>query len=280
MILGLIAGGGIYPVHLAQRARARGVKVVTAALKSMTSPDMENNSDAFLWVSLGELSKMLRFFRNEGVQGVILAGNVDHAHALGAKEKLKLMLDPRALKMLASLNNRRANTLLTAIIGEIEKDGMKVLPAFSYLEPDLLKPGPAGRLKPDANQLKDIEGGFTSAKELARLDIGLTCCVRNGVVVAAEALEGTDECIRRAGEILRRRGGGDKKSFTIVKVARPGQDPRFDLPVLGVQTIKIAHDAGAVCLAAESGWTLIMEKEKTLSLAERLGIAIYGISKD
>ncbi|MEK7288037.1 MAG: UDP-2,3-diacylglucosamine diphosphatase LpxI, partial [Elusimicrobiota bacterium] len=225
------------------------------------------------------LSRFLKFFRQEGVEGVMLAGTVDHAKALQTKEAIQTLTDPRALKMILSVRKKNAVSLLSAVIAEIEKDGMRVLPSFAYLEDHLLKPGPAGPIKPSKSQLEDIETGYRAAKTLSGLDIGLSCCVAAGAVVAVEAMEGTDQCIARAGEILTKRSS-NKGQLTVVKVARPQQDPRFDLPVIGPQTILTASRAGAKCLAAEAGWTLVLDYEETLKLALNHGIAVYGINAD
>ncbi|MBI4064508.1 MAG: UDP-2,3-diacylglucosamine diphosphatase LpxI [Elusimicrobia bacterium] len=281
MILGLVAGAGSFPLLLAQKAKARGVKTVAVGFEGITSGDLTAYCDAYQPIRLGELSRMLGFFRREGVQGVILAGTVDHAHALRARDKLRLLADPRALKMVLGVKERKAQPLLLALIAEIEQEGMRVLPSFSYIEEELLKPGPLGSIRPSEENLRDIRTGFVIAKELARQDVGLTCCVRHGAVLAVEAMEGTNACIRRAGAILRERLGADSKGgFVVVKVARPKQDPRFDLPVLGPQTIGVLHEAGATLIAAEASWTLLLERQSLIETANSRQIGVFGATAD
>lgn len=277
MTLGIIAGSGSFPLQAARNAKTKGAKVVSVGFEGITSPELSSLSDRHSWIGLGQLSKLLRFFRDEGVQGVMLAGTVEHGKALQTTEAIKAVADLRTLKILFSIRRRNATSLLTAMIQEIEKEGMRVLPSFTYLENQLLKPGPAGSIKPSKDDLEDIATGYEAAKALSRLDIGLTVCVAGGVVLAVEAMEGTDACIARAGDLLAKRSSRSG-GFTIVKVARPNQDPRFDLPVIGPQTITTAHNAGARCLAAESGWTLMLEPEAAVSLADQHKISLYGIS--
>ncbi|MBI4669746.1 MAG: UDP-2,3-diacylglucosamine diphosphatase LpxI [Elusimicrobia bacterium] len=276
--VGIIAGGGLFPVLAAKKAKDQGVHVVSVGFKGITSPEIETLADRHLWIGM-ELAKMIQFFHKENVQKALLAGTVDHAHVLGAREKLKSLFDPRTLRILGTLRDRKAQTILTALVNEFEKEGIKVLPSYSFLETELLQEGPLGQIKPAKSDLENIKAGFKAAKELARLDIGLTCCIQNSVIIAVEALEGTDECILRAGEIVKKRFGSKKTGFAVVKVARPDQDPRFDLPVLGQKTLDTAHWAGASLVAAEAGWTLVLEKEKVIKAADGCGLAVYGIGK-
>lgn len=275
MILGLVAGAGSFPLLTAKNAKVKNAKVVSIGFRHVTADEIERLADKHLWLGLGELSKMLTFFKKEGVQGVILAGTVDHAAALNTKDKLRLLTDPRALKLLLRVKEKKAGYLLRAIIEEIEKEGMRVLPSFTYLEKELLTPGVLSKEKPDEQVLSDIETGWRAAKTLAQLDIGLTVCVAQGAVIAAEAMEGTDACIKRAGDILRQRQ--KEVPWTIVKVARTGQDPRFDLPVIGPGTIETAKNAGAQTLAAEASWTLLLDRQSTISAANRHQMVLYGI---
>ncbi|MBI4369664.1 MAG: UDP-2,3-diacylglucosamine diphosphatase LpxI [Elusimicrobia bacterium] len=277
MILGLIAGGGSFPLEAARKARAKGAKVVSVGYSGITDPALEQFSDAHQWLALGQLSKLLRFFKTKGVQGVLLAGSVDHTQALNAMDTIKTLADPRALKLLFRLRERKSQPILLGLIEEIESEGMKVLPSYCYLEDELVKPGVLTQRRPTSEELQDIQSGWKAAKTLAGLDIGLTCCVRRGAMVAVEALEGTDQCILRAGEILRAKLKRNDLKFTVVKVARPKQDPRYDLPVLGPRTVLSAHQAGASCIAVEAGWTLLFERQEVLNLANKHEIAITGI---
>ncbi|MEK6543106.1 MAG: UDP-2,3-diacylglucosamine diphosphatase LpxI [Elusimicrobiota bacterium] len=276
MNIGLIAGEGLFPLLSAKAARQQGHRVFSVGFKDITDPSIEHASDRHSWIGLGQLSKMLGFYKDNQVEGVILAGRIDHAHALDTKEKLRMMTDPRTLKLLLGVKERNANGLLQALIGEIESEGMRVLPSSSYLEAELLAPGLCAGPHPDAATLNDIQTGHRVAKALAGMDVGLTACVAQGAIVALEAMEGTDACIRRAGGLLKDRGRAHL-GFCVVKVARPDQDPRYDLPVLGPTSIEIAAEAGARALAAQSGWTLLLDSASTKACAKRLGISLIGL---
>lgn len=272
--LGIIAGSGDFPVLTAKRAKEKNVKVVSVGFKGITSEELSRVADSHLWISLGELTHLLQFFKKEGVRSVILAGTVNHAYALSPLEKLKAMSDLRTMKMLLSLKEKKASQILEAIINEIEKEGIRVLPSFTYLESELIKPGVLTKRQPTPEELKDISLGYQTAKKLSDLDIGLSVCVSQGVIVAVEALEGTDECVKRAGKILqnKKRGSG----FVVVKVARPKQDPRYDLPVIGPTTIETMSQAGGTTLAVEPGWTLLIDKEAALAKANKHKISLIG----
>ncbi len=276
MTLGIIAGGGNFPILAARHAKAKGSRVISVGFETITSPTISEIAHKHLWIKLGEFSKLLRYFKSEGVQAVLMAGTVDHGHALKPWDALKAMSDLRTIKMLLTIKEKKTKPILEAVIAEIEKEGMRVLPSFCYLESELLKPGILAGNKPGNKQQEEIGRAFKIAKEIAGLDIGLTVCVRHGAVLAVEALEGTDACIERAGSILRTKSSSQE--FIVVKVARPNQDPRYDLPVIGPKTIETIHRAGGKILAAEAGWTLILDKEQTIALANQHKITILGLN--
>jgi UDP-2,3-diacylglucosamine hydrolase len=274
--LGLIAGNGSFPLLLLDAARAQGAQVVVAAIKEETSPLIENRGAAVVhWMSLGELSKLIETFKREGVSTAIMAGQVKHKQIFSA-----IRPDWRLAKVLLSLGTRNTDSLIGAVAKVLEDEGIHLISSTSYLEPLLAQPGVLSRRVPTEAEQKDMEYGRRVARHLAQYDIGQTVVVAESACVAVEAMEGTDATIARAGEIMKSAAhGGDSvlsRSLTVVKVAKPNQDMRFDVPVIGLKTIETMKHAGATCLAVDAGKCLFLDGEKIVQAADEAGIAIVG----
>jgi len=240
--------------------------MVVAAIREETDPRIVELASSIEWISVGHLGKLIRFFRKEGVDQVIMAGQVRHVQIF----KLSALPDLRMARMLARLKRRNTDALLGAVADELESEGIRLIDSTTYLQPLLARAGVLTRRAPDKSELADIEYGREVAHELARLDLGQTIVVKNQAVVALEAMEGTDATIRRAAELVRGR------PLTVIKVAKPNQDMRFDVPVIGLQTIEtlVACHVTAVSLTADK--TLIFDREETLEAANRHRIAIVA----
>ncbi|KAF0127713.1 MAG: hypothetical protein FD189_259 [Elusimicrobia bacterium] len=272
--IGLIAGAGSFPLLFAREARARGCEVFTAGLTGMTSPEAEGLSKEISYFRLGQLSAPIEFFKKHGVTRVLMAGKIEHVSIFGG-----FLPDLRGARLLLTLKDRRPTSIFAAIAGELARDGIEVISSATFLESSLPKPGPLTEKKPHKDREASIEAGWRAARTIAGLDIGLTVVARGGAIVAVEGMEGTDECVKRAGEIFARLLPGEQppKDMVVVKVARPGQDMRFDLPVVGVPTLAAMAAAGADTLVLEAGTTLILEMDKFLARAAELGIAVTAI---
>ena len=263
-LLGIIAGNGVYPRILAQAARDAGVKrIVAAALENETDPALSEQVDVIEWMRVGQLSRLLKFFRSHDVHHVIMAGQI------APKNLFDLKPDVKALLLMAKLKQRNAETIFTAIADELAKVDVDLLPATNFLEGSIASAGLIAGPKLASREEEDVDFGWKIAKEIAGLDIGQTVIVKNGTVLAVEAFEGTNEAIKRGGELAR--DGG-----VMIKVAKPNQDMRFDVPVVGVETIRIAADAKLRVIAVEAGKTLLLERDAVIDLSQRAKISILG----
>jgi len=261
----LIAGNGTYPFLIARGARAAGVqKIVVAAFEGETNPDLAHEVDEMIWMRVGQVGKLLSAARKSGIGHGIMAGQI------APKNLFDLRPDLKTLMLLATLKERNAESLFSTLARELEKAGVRLLPATTFLEESLVTPGWIAGPKLRKRDLETIEFGHRIAKEVSRLDIGQTVIVKNGTVLAVEGFEGTDETIKRGGLL----GRGEA---CMVKVSKPNHDMRFDVPVIGSKTLETAAAAGISIIALEAGCTLLLEKEKLLSLAERLGITLWGV---
>lgn len=272
--LGLIAGGGDFPLLVAREAALRGHEVYAAGLKGVTSPELEKLAAKVRLFRLGQLSAPIDFFRDNGVTQVALAGLIKHNSIFGG-----VMPDLRAGLVMARLKDMRAQTIFAALTEEFAKEGLEMVNSAQYLSHLFPKAGHLTKSKPGSDEMKSISLGWKAAKTLADLDIGLCACVASRLVIALEGVEGTDACIKRAGELCRQ---SDRKAsgLTVVKVARTRQDMRFDLPVIGTGTLRSLQEAGAVALAIEADKTLILDKENFLSAADKAGIAVLALNAD
>ncbi len=266
-IIGIIAGSGVYPETFiaAARRKSPGIKLVVVAFHGETKPELANLADATEWVRVGQLSKLIKFFRSEGAEEAVMMGQIS------PKNLFDLRPDLRVLMILARLKERNAETLFGAIGDELAKDGITLLPATTFLEDHLPSPGHVCGPAFHKRQLGDVEFGFRIAKQTSALDIGQSVVVRHGTVLAAEAFEGTNACIRRGGEL------GRGKDVLLVKVSKPDQDLRFDVPVIGPETIETCAAAGVGGIAIEAGKTLLLEKERIAELCEKYQIGIHAV---
>jgi DUF1009 family protein len=282
--LGLIAGNGRFPFLLLDAARAHGLQVVVAAIKEETDPEIDARAadDANIhvhWLSLGELSRLIETFQAEGVTRAVMAGQVKHKQIFSS-----IRPDWRLAKLLLNLRTRNTDMLLGAVAKVLGDEGIELISSTAYLEPLLAKPGVLTRRAPNDEELKDIAYGRTVAQAIASYDLGQTVVIAAQACVAVEAMEGTDATIRRAGALFRTldldAGTGDQttlsRSLTVVKVAKPNQDMRFDVPVVGVTTIQEMLGAGATCLAIEAERTLMFDPPAIIAAADAAGIAVIA----
>ncbi len=273
--LGLIAGNGKFPFLILDAARAQGLEVVVAAIKEETSPEIESRGAASVhWLSLGELSKLIDTFKQEGVQRAIMAGQVMHKQIFSS-----IRPDWRLAKLLLSLRTRNTDALLGAVAKVLGDEGITLENSTSFLEPLLAKPGLLSERTPIEEENKNIVYGRSVARQLAQFDIGQTVLVAESACVAVEAMEGTDATIARAGQLMRSLAGDAStlsRALTVVKIAKPNQDLRFDVPVVGVKTIEVMREAGATCLALDAGKCLLLDGDAVLRSANDAKIAVIA----
>jgi hypothetical protein len=273
--IGLIAGNGKFPFLVLEAARAQGYEVVVAAIKEETFPDIVSHGAASVhWLSLGELSKLIDTFKQEGVQRAIMAGQVKHKQIFSS-----IRPDWRLAKLLLSLATRNTDALLGGVAKVLADEGITLESSTWLLEPLLAKPGVLTRRAPTEQEGKNIDYGRVVARHLAQHDIGQTVVVAESACVAVEAMEGTDATIERAGQLmrsLRDDASTLSRALTVVKIAKAGQDMRFDVPVVGVKTIDVMSAAGATCLALDAGKCLLLDGPKTADAANAAGIAIVA----
>ena len=263
--LGIIAGNGVYPLLSADSARAAGVKkIVAAAFTNETDPHLAEHVDEIEWLRVGQLSRLLNFFQEQKLENVIMAGQI------APKNLFDLRPDWKALLLLSRLKRRHAESIFAAIAEELRRIGIEMLPATTFLDRFIATAGLIAGPKLLRREEQDVQFGSEVAREISRLDIGQTVVVKHGTVLAVEAFEGTDETIKRGGMLGR-------KGAIVVKVAKPNQDMRFDIPVIGPATIKCASGAGIRVIALEAGRTLILEKDAVVELAARAKISIVGL---
>jgi DUF1009 family protein len=273
--LGLIAGNGRFPMLLLDAARARGHQVVVAAIQEETFPEIEQHGAAAVhWMSLGEIARLIETFKREGVTRAIMAGQVKHKQIFSS-----IKPDWRLAKVLMSLTTRNTDSLIGAVAKVLADEGITLLDSTSFLEPLLAKPGVLTKRAPSEQERKSIDYGRAVARHLAQYDIGQTVVIADSACVAVEAMEGTDATIQRAGEILRGLEGTSSmlnRALTVVKVAKPKQDMRFDVPVIGLPTIEAMQRAGATCLAIDAGKCLLLDGDKIASAADAAGITMVA----
>lgn len=275
--LGLIAGNGTFPLLVLDAARAQGNEVIVAAIKEETSPEIERHGAARVyWLSLGELSKLIDTFKQEGVTRAVMAGQVKHRQIFSS-----IKPDWRLAKLLLSLGTRNTDSLIGAVAKVLADEGITLENSTSLLEPLLAREGVLTRRAPNQDETKDVEYGRAVASHLAQYDIGQTVVVAGAACVAVEAMEGTDATIERAGRLMAEAGAAGEattlqRALTVVKVAKPNQDMRFDVPVVGVRTIEVMQRVGATCLAVDAGKCLLLDGEKVIEAADRAGIAILS----
>ena len=315
MRYGLIAGNGKFPLLVAEGARRAGDSLAVAAIHEETDPQIESLADRVEWVRIGQLGKMIRFFKDEGVEKAIMAGQVRHVQIFS-----RAVPDARMLKLLLKLPRRNTDSLIGAVADELGSEGIQLIDSTFFLQDYLPRAGPLTTRQPDAREQADIDYALEIAREISRLDLGQTIVVRSKACVAIEAMEGTDATIRRAGQLTRegteappllaqeadtgdvsegnsrdrvpKEGGfvrglsnllrGKRTNLaagrlTVVKLAKPGQDMRFDVPVTGVPTIETMIEAGATCLCLSAEKTLMLDRDEMLALANEHNITIVAV---
>lgn len=272
--LGLIAGNGRFPLLVLDAARARGAEVVVAAIKEETFPEIEQHGAAAVhWMSLGELGKLIDTFKREGVSEAIMAGQVKHKQIFSS-----IRPDWMMAKLLLSLRSRNTDALIGAVAKVLADEGITLLDSTAFLAPLLASAGILTRRAPDEQEQRNITYGRAVARHLAQYDIGQTVVVAEAACVAVEAMEGTDTTIQRAAEIMASLQGAStlSRKLTVVKVAKPNQDMRFDVPVIGVATIETMRKAGATCLALDAGKCLLLDGKAIIQAADQAAIAIVA----
>jgi hypothetical protein len=264
-VLGLIAGGGVFPLMVADAARERGLRVVAVAHEGETDPLLAQKVDELAWVKLGQLGHLIKILKKAGVTKTVMAGTIN-------KKKMfeKVRPDLRGLTLMSKLAIFHDDDILRAVANELQREGIQIVSSAEHL-PELLAPrGNLTRRKPNQEEREDVEFGWKVAKELGRLDIGQCVVVRKKTVLALEAIEGTNETILRGGRLA-------KEKAVVVKVSKPNQDLRFDVPAVGPETIQVMSQVNAAVLAIEAGKTLIFDKPATISYADRSNVVILSL---
>lgn len=266
--IGLIAGNGKFPLIFAQEAKRVGTEVVALAIKKETSPSLENLVDRIHWVNVGQLGDLIEICKKEGITRAVMAGQVRHTRLFG-----QVRLDARAMALLAGVKDKKANSLLGAVADELLREGIELIDSATYLSHLLPSPGILTRRKPTQNEWRDIEFGHKMAKEIAGLDIGQTVVVKDQTVLAVEGMDGTDRTIKRGGKL----GRGD---VVVVKVSKPHQDRRFDLPIVGERTVEVLKQAKAKVLAFSARSTILLNREKVVKSANQNGISLVAVKEE
>ena len=265
MKYGLIAGGGSFPLMVLESARREGHRIVTAAIKEEASPEVEERSERCHWISLGQLSKLIEIFHRHGVSEAVMAGRVRHKQIFSA-----IRPDWRLLKLLGSLRSKNTDSLLGAVADVLEDEGIKLLDSTFLLGHYLARKGPNAKRGASNEEAANIEYGLGVAQALAGFDVGQSVVICEQACVAVEAMEGTDAALLRAGDLA------NGRKLTLVKAAKPNQDMRFDVPVIGARTIRKMERVGATAVSVTAGKTLLLDKDELLRAADAAGIAVVG----
>lgn len=264
---GLIAGNGKFPFLVLEGARSRGIEMAVIAIREEASPELERVAPRLHWVSLGELSRTIELLHKEGVKQAVMAGQVKHNKIFSA-----IRPDWKLAKLLLSLPKKNTDSLIGAVAALLEEEGIHLVDSTAFLAPLLPEPGVLTRRRPDETESADIAYGREVAQRLAEIDLGQTVVICDRACVAVEAMEGTDETIERAARLT------DGKRLVVVKVSKPGQDMRFDVPVVGLRTIEVMKRSKATALAVDAGRTLLFDREKLMAAADEAGIAIEALT--
>ncbi|MGA8143577.1 MAG: UDP-2,3-diacylglucosamine diphosphatase LpxI, partial [Candidatus Acidiferrales bacterium] len=264
---GLIAGNGDFPFLVLEGARSRGIEMAVIAIREEASPALEQAAKRVHWVSLGELSRTIELLREEGVNHAVMAGQVKHNKIFSS-----IRPDWRLAKLLLSLPSKNTDSLIGAVARVLDDEGIKLVDSTKFLGTLLPEPGILTRRSPDVSEAADIAYGRQVAQKIAALDLGQTVVVRDRACVAIEAMEGTDETIERAARIA----GGQR--LVVVKISKPAQDMRFDVPVIGLKTIEVMRRSNATALAIDAGKTLLFDRDQLIHAADDFGIAIHAFA--
>lgn len=265
--LGLIAGNGALPKAIAEEAHAKGYEIIAVGLEPLAEKSLSLAVDEIKWINVGKLGKIISFLKKSGIQETVMAGKVPKSLLY----KSKISPDLRAIKLLFSLKDKSDDSILLAFAKELKDEGITLLNTTDFTSSLLTPEGVLTKKGPTENEWKDIAFGWRMAKEIGRLDIGQTVVIKNQAVMAIEAIEGTDEAIKRGGALA-------VNGAVVIKVSKPQQDMRFDVPVVGIDTLKSMLEVKARVLAVESGKSIIIGKEKLIKEAEEAGITIVGVS--
>jgi len=263
--IGLVAGYGSFPLEMARNLVQSGLKVHVVAIREETSPEIKKIATSLCWLHVGQVQGMINAFKQHGVHRVIMAGKVNKLHLFN-----NFRPDLKAIYALSKLPDRRDDTIMNAISGLLAREGITVLPQTDYAHEMLVSDGHLFGPRAKKEMIRDAEFGLTQAKGIAALDIGQTVVIQNQSVLSVEAIEGTDLAIRRGGEL----GGG---RAVVVKVAKPNQDLRFDVPAVGPDTLRTMADSGCILLAVEAGKTLMLQRDLFAEMAGKLGISVIGL---
>ncbi|MDR2676846.1 MAG: UDP-2,3-diacylglucosamine diphosphatase LpxI [Endomicrobium sp.] len=263
--IGLIAGNNRFPFLVAEEIRKNGDRIICVALKEEADPALEKICDKIYWISVGRFQKIINVLKSEDVRIAIMAGQVKHIRIYSA-----ISMDWCAIKIMSSLVNKKADTILNAVANEFKKNGIHLIPSHSYLKHLLAENGLLSGLKLSSDEERDVEFGYEIAKVVAGVDIGQTVVVKDRSVLAVESVEGTDECIKRAYQL-----GGENS--IVIKVAKPNQDFRFDIPVIGINTINVLKENKIRAMAIEAGVTLILDKNDTIIKAKQEKVTIIAV---
>lgn len=264
--IGIIAGSGAYPETFARSAREKspGIRLIGAMFRNETKPEFSEDVDVAEWFKVGQLTRPIRFFQEQGVEEAVMVGQI------APRNLFELRPDLRTLMVLARTRERNAESLFGGIADELGKEGIRLLPATTFMEDHMPGPGPVCGPPLKKRHLDDAEFGMRIAREISALDIGQSVVIRHGTVLAVEAFEGTDECIRRGGKL------GRERESLVVKVSKPNQDLRFDVPVIGAHTVEVCSEAGVHGIVIEAGCTLMLEPARVYELCARLQISIHA----
>jgi DUF1009 family protein len=267
MKIGLIAGGGQFPIIFSKAAKSYGFDVYAVAYKNETDSGLKDHVEAIEWFHLGQIKRVIKFFKKNDINQAVLMGAIRKTRMFS-----DIRPDTKAISLVAGMKHTHDDGLLRSFVRVLEKEGVNIK-ASTFLLPDLLAPkGCWTKRKPTRSEKADIELGWNLAKEIGRLDIGQCVVVGGGSVLAVEAIDGTDATIIRGGKL-------GKGAAVVVKVCKPNQDMRFDIPAVGVKTIKIMHEAGAKVLVVEAGNSIAFDREEMIDLADKLGISVVAIEK-
>lgn len=265
MRYGLIAGNGKFPFLVLDAARSQGIDMVVAAIKEEAFEEINSAARTVHWIGLGQLSKLIKTFKEEGVTRAIMAGQVKHKQIFSS-----IVPDLKLVKLLASLASKNTDSLIGAVAGVLEEEGITLMESTAFLKPLLPAPGVLTARAPNESETKDIEYGRRIAREIARMDIGQSVVVRDQACVAVEAMEGTDDVIRRAASLA------GHQPITVVKVSKPKQDMRFDVPVVGLPTVELMGQTNATALAIDAHKTLLIDRDKVIAFADARQISIVA----
>jgi DUF1009 family protein len=260
---GLIAGNGKFPFLILEAARSQGIAMVVIAIKEEAFPEIESRADTVHWISLGQLGQLIKTFKAEGVQQAIMAGQVKHKQIFSG-----IVPDLKLLKVLANLKTRNTDSLIGAVARVLEEEGITLIDSTAFLKPLIPEPGVLTVRAPNEREAGDMAYGRKIAREIARLDLGQTLVVRDKACIAVEAMEGTDAVIRRAALLTA------NQQITVIKVSKPNQDMRFDVPVVGFDTVRLMAEVNASALAIDAHKTLLIDREKLIACANQHQISI------